>query len=68
MLINKETAKQRYTTCKTCEHFSSVTKFCNQCLCFMPAKVVWNISECPKGKWPQAPKDPTIKEFYQIED
>ncbi len=68
MLIKKETAQQRYSTCKTCEEFNTFTKFCSQCLCFMPAKVVWNISECPKDKWTQAPKDPSIKDFYQIED
>jgi len=67
-LINLTLAKERYSVCKSCEEFIKVTKFCNQCKCFMPAKTVWSYSECPMKKWNKAPADPSVNVYYQVED
>lgn len=45
------TAENRYSTCKECPEFLSLTKQCKQCGCVMPAKVKLLNAECPIGKW-----------------
>lgn len=67
MLVNKKVAEHRYSICKTCDKFNSF-KFCNECLCLIPAKVVWSDSECPLGKWTKSSEDPTVKDFYIVKD
>lgn len=51
MFVPKDIAKQRYEICKKCEYFSSLTKICKVCLCFMPAKTKLDFVSCPKLKW-----------------
>jgi hypothetical protein len=41
----------RYQVCKSCEDFNNLIKLCNNCKCFMPVKVQFKKSKCPKGKW-----------------
>ena len=53
----KEQAKERYDICKECDHFVNLTKQCNDCWCFLPAKVRKYTASCPKGKWGQASGD-----------
>lgn len=45
------TADARYSTCKECPEFLSLTKQCKQCGCVMPLKVKLLNAECPLGKW-----------------
>jgi ribosomal protein L32 len=42
---------ERYSVCKQCDAFSSISKFCGECGCFMPIKTLIKRAECPKGKW-----------------
>lgn len=44
-------AEERLEICRNCEHFIKLTQQCGDCLCFMPLKVKFSYSECPKGKW-----------------
>ena len=55
LFVNLDTAKQRYATCKSCEHFEDLIKTCNRCNCFMIAKVTFSSAHCPENKWGQAP-------------
>lgn len=47
---DEEVAKKRLKICEGCE-FYKITKQCEKCGCFMPAKTKLSISECPIGKW-----------------
>jgi hypothetical protein len=48
---SKELAHERYEICKSCEHLVDLTKQCNQCWCWLPAKVRKYSTRCPIGKW-----------------
>jgi hypothetical protein len=50
-ITTKEKFKNRYNTCKECEHFVNITKQCKKCFCFMPIKTQFEIFKCPEGKW-----------------
>ncbi len=50
-LLGEKFSKVRYEICNSCENFNSFTKFCNQCHCFMPVKVLFKNSNCPVDKW-----------------
>ena len=43
--------KVRYDICNSCENFNSFTKFCGECHCFMPVKVLFKNVKCPVNKW-----------------
>lgn len=51
MIVDKNTAQNRYNICKECKYFSKISKQCSKCLCFMPLKVKFENSECPLLKW-----------------
>jgi len=54
LFADKETAKNRYDICLSCDKFISATKQCSECWCFCPAKVRVYIAECPLKKWGQS--------------
>jgi len=37
--------------CKECDRYNSKLKFCNECGCFLPPKVLIKESFCPLLKW-----------------
>jgi hypothetical protein len=48
---SKKRAKTRMDICKECDSYNSKFKLCNECACFMPAKVLLKESFCPLLKW-----------------
>lgn len=51
MFVDKPKAQARYDICKPCEHFKKELAQCAVCGCFMKAKVKFEKSKCPEGKW-----------------
>lgn len=49
--VSEEIYNERYETCLSCEKFSSSTKTCTICHCFMKAKCMLSNAYCPDGKW-----------------
>jgi hypothetical protein len=49
--VDKETHKERYTSCLSCLEFIHETKVCKQCGCFMKIKTKLTDASCPLGKW-----------------
>jgi len=49
--IEKEVQAERYAICEKCEAFRPSVRQCKSCMCFMPAKTLFNKSTCPKGYW-----------------
>ena len=49
--IEKDIQAERYAVCEDCSEFRKLTRQCNVCACFMPAKTLFNKSKCPKGYW-----------------
>lgn len=45
--------KERLRVCLDCEKYNTEKQSCNECGCYMPAKVKWLSSQCPLKKWPQ---------------
>jgi hypothetical protein len=45
----KTISENRLEICNDCEFRK--TDFCDECGCFLPAKVLSMDSECPKNKW-----------------
>ena len=58
----EEISKGRYEICKGCEYYGIKTpgnkllieKGCNVCKCYLPAKVLFRDSKCPKDYWPDS--------------
>ncbi len=46
-----EQAKARMDICRQCPHMQQVMRICQSCGCFLPAKVKFAMSSCPKSKW-----------------
>lgn len=46
----KEEAIHRADICDKCP-FKTMMKTCSECGCFLPAKVKYEKSTCPQGKW-----------------
>jgi hypothetical protein len=44
-------SKTRMAICNSCNKLLKPVKICKECNCFMPAKVLIPIVECPIGKW-----------------
>jgi hypothetical protein len=44
-------SKSRMDICNSCDRLMKPVKICKECYCFMPAKTLIPISECPLGKW-----------------
>ena len=44
-------SKSRMDICNDCDRLMKPVKICKECHCFMPAKVLIPIVECPLGKW-----------------
>jgi hypothetical protein len=44
-------SKSRMDICNDCDSLMKPVKICKECYCFMPAKVLIPIVECPLGKW-----------------
>ena len=51
IVYEKQSAADRYNTCKECDSFFKRIRVCKECLCYMPAKVMWNLATCPLDKW-----------------
>ena len=51
IIVDKITINARATICKDCEEYNSTIKTCKNCGCFMPAKIIFVSSKCPKDKW-----------------
>ena len=51
VMLNEEESEQRYNICLECEEFREMTKQCKICNCFMPMKVKFEKTECPKDYW-----------------
>ena len=41
----------RMNICRQCPHMQQTMRVCQSCGCFLPAKVKFAMSSCPKGKW-----------------
>ena len=52
--VDAEISEERYNICLKCEEFREVTKQCKICNCFMPMKVKFKVTECPKHYWTKA--------------
>lgn len=48
--VGEELENKRFAICKECPELL-ISKQCNQCGCFMPAKVKLLHAQCPKGLW-----------------
>lgn len=48
---NSLTSEARLEICLGCDQLNQLTKQCKVCLCYMPAKTMLAISECPLHKW-----------------
>jgi hypothetical protein len=46
-----DVSEKRYSICNSCPLFSSLTKRCNECGCFMTLKTKLKYASCPVGKW-----------------
>ncbi len=51
--VNNQVKQQRMEICQDCESFTSF-RTCKQCGCYMPAKAMLAIAECPMGKWKES--------------
>ena len=51
VFVSKEVKEQRYNICKKCDHFLKPFKGCDQCGCFIPAKIQFAVNKCPVDKW-----------------
>lgn len=49
--VNAAKVQERYSICKECPFFVSLTRQCLKCGCYMPEKVKLSNSFCPIGKW-----------------
>jgi hypothetical protein len=49
--VDKKVAKDRFSTCLSCEHLIRATKQCIKCGCFMKLKTRLEAASCPVGKW-----------------
>jgi hypothetical protein len=67
MWVIKDIAEKRYTICKSCDKFNKL-KFCEECNCFMPAKVRIALARCPLKKWKPEYKNVTPEENYSINE
>jgi hypothetical protein len=43
--------KERLDICKACPTYKETTSTCNNCGCYMKAKVLVDNAKCPEGKW-----------------
>ena len=50
-MVDDEVEEQRYNICLECEEFREMTKQCKICNCFMPMKVKFEKTTCPKDYW-----------------
>ena len=50
-ITDKASINARAAICKICEEYNSTIKTCKNCNCFIPAKVIFVSSKCPKKKW-----------------
>lgn len=46
-----QVSEARMQTCRTCPEFRTVMRVCGACGCYLPAKVKFEKSSCPKGRW-----------------
>jgi uncharacterized RmlC-like cupin family protein len=44
-------SQSRMDICNACDRLMQPVKICKECMCFMPAKTLIPIVECPLGKW-----------------
>lgn len=49
-IYDRSIIDHRMNICRSCE-FLLVTKQCDKCKCYMPAKTALSNAECPIGKW-----------------
>lgn len=49
--VENEVADQRFSICKECPEFVSMTSQCKKCGCLMYAKTKLPNASCPIGKW-----------------
>lgn len=47
----KRSGVERMKICIQCDKFKKMTKQCENCGCFMPAKVLVPSMHCPENKW-----------------
>jgi len=45
-----EKAQERLNVCMQCSSYTE-KKNCNECKCYVPAKVLIPLTKCPLGKW-----------------
>lgn len=51
MSVLFEVAKKRADNCKQCDAYIADTNVCNDCGCWLKAKVWIPFATCPRGKW-----------------
>lgn len=51
ILVNAETAFERFSTCQGCEFLDKTSFRCEKCGCFMKVKTQVASASCPIGKW-----------------
>jgi hypothetical protein len=50
-MLDKPEAVIRLNQCVRCNQFDKETFKCNQCGCFLKAKILIPITSCPQNKW-----------------
>ncbi len=53
--VDQRVKLERLNICKSCDLFLKNYSTCKSCGCYMPAKATFASSECPEGKWTEAP-------------
>jgi hypothetical protein len=48
---SEELSEERFSICKGCPEFFSLTTQCKKCGCFMSAKTKLESAKCPIGRW-----------------
>ena len=49
--VSDAQADARMNICRQCPHMQQAMRVCQSCGCFLPAKVKFAMSSCPKSKW-----------------
>lgn len=50
-IASKDVQNDRLKVCYTCPDLKAKVKVCSICGCYVPGKVKFSQSTCPKGRW-----------------
>lgn len=49
--LEEKDIELRYSICRSCEFFHTISDRCTKCGCFLKTKTAWRSQKCPIGKW-----------------